>query len=145
MLSPSDTALRGKVRLTGCPNQQWGGGGLISRLGDLWPDAGNAVDRIEAASKSAPSRRTRPFCFRARVKNEYVIMRQAIAPEVITRAAEKHPQPVYDGKIEGLQFECRAARSGAITRFPGTRPIRRLDTSLGLGHFYDLPLDLEVW
>ena len=79
--------------------------GLASRFGGLWPDQANALDLIEGRLEIGRISHAQAELLRCWTRDGYVILRQALAPEIVERAATELNR-AYDGQIEGLLFEC---------------------------------------
>ena len=79
--------------------------GIPSRFGGLWPDQANAHDLIEGRLEIGRITTEQAGLLRDWVDNGYVILRQALSPELVERAAEELHR-AYDGNVEGARFEC---------------------------------------
>lgn len=81
--------------------------GIASRFGGLWLDQGNALDLIEGRRELGRITDAQAALLRDWVRDGYVILRQAIPPDLADRAAEELRR-AYAGEIPELRFECHA-------------------------------------
>ena len=79
--------------------------GITSRFGGLWLDQTNAEDLIAGREELGRITPEEAGHLRHWVEKGYVILRQAIAPEIVDKAAEALHQ-AYAGDVPGLKFEC---------------------------------------
>jgi phytanoyl-CoA hydroxylase len=78
---------------------------IPSRFGGLWPDHANAGDLIEGRLELGRISQAQAQLLRDWAQNGYVVLRQALAPEIVDRAAEELRR-AYNGEIQDLLFEC---------------------------------------
>jgi len=78
-----------------------------SAFGGFWLDQGNAADLIEGKRETGRMSDAQADLLHQWLENGYIILPQAVAPEVIDRAAET-VRRAYAGELPGLKFECLA-------------------------------------
>ncbi len=80
-------------------------GRFHSSFGGLWVDQANALDLIEGREQLGRLTPAEAELLRHWVRHGYVILRQALAPALVDRAAEALQQ-AYTGQIQAARFEC---------------------------------------